>query len=606
MKQLSLLTITTTISTLITIIQADSCSGNDPLSCQNNGVCLNGEKPYSNLGIPPLYDFLVPSVRGMHCSCPDESASTAHSSYTGVRCEVPYEVCDTDTMCFHGGYCATEQYDEGIYHCVCRQDENGDVWAGKHCEVLATNFCTDDKKWDIPGGRWFCTNGGTCQNGVSNLAVKCKCPEGTFGLHCEYNEYLGCSLQCENGGTCKVGLKDFSVIEQYGVNIESALNGQDFYGEHCVCPDGFSGPRCEISEVTRCGEGVCFNDAECVQTVSKDGETVYSEFCQCPTSMTVSYTGKFCEYQSTSFCPAPEGHDPSEYFCANGGECPNEPHEACICQTGFSGPKCEIPDNADLKDECDLPCENDGVCFFGQSPVEDETMKNLSNEGREFLADNKHCRCPEGFIGLRCEIKYNDCGGGKHYCLHGSECVEDGDEFTCDCREASKDFSAYAGKYCEHEATMYCQGPGQGSHSFCTNHGVCKGEVSKNGDHVGCNCALGWTGDYCEYESKATSVASKVFSSFVVIVFGGALCYTFVRYIYRGRDTIEYHQPGAAQEMNMAPYPYGEDGRRGALRNSSTRGGHTPVGAIADEYDDEDDDDLSMDTEYEFHEVKIV
>jgi hypothetical protein len=123
---------------------------------------------------------------------------------------------------------------------------------------------------------------------------------------------------------------------------------------------------------------------------------------------------------------------------------------------------------------------------------------------------------------------------------------------------------------------------------------------------VGCNCALGWTGDYCEYESKATSVASKVFSSFVVIVFGGALCYTFVRYIYRGRDTIEYHQPGAAQEMNMAPYPYGEDGRRGALRNSSTRGGHTPVRAIADEYDDEDDDDLSMDTEYEFHEVKIV
>jgi hypothetical protein len=165
MKHLSLLSLTT-ISTLTTFVQADSCNGNDPLSCQNNGVCLNGDKPYSNLDIPPVYDFLIPSVRGMHCSCPDESGSPGHSSFTGVRCEIPYEVCDADIMCFHEGYCATEQYDEGMYHCVCRQDENGDVWAGKHCEVPATNFCTDDKKWDIPGGRWFCTNGGICQNDV--------------------------------------------------------------------------------------------------------------------------------------------------------------------------------------------------------------------------------------------------------------------------------------------------------------------------------------------------------------------------------------------------------------------------------------------------------
>lgn len=158
MKHSSLLSSISMVPWMTAVI-ADSCEGPNPLMCENNGECLNGDKPYSDLGISKAFDFLIPSIRGMHCFCPSKNV-------TGVRCEIPYETCNSETICFHGGYCASEQYNIGSYHCVCPMDDNGGVWAGKHCEVPATNFCTDNMVWDIPGGRWFCTNGGICQNGV--------------------------------------------------------------------------------------------------------------------------------------------------------------------------------------------------------------------------------------------------------------------------------------------------------------------------------------------------------------------------------------------------------------------------------------------------------
>lgn len=74
-------------------------------------------------------------------------------------------------------------------------------------------------------------------------------------------------------------------------------------------------------------------------------------------------------------------------------------------------------------------------------------------------------------------MRYERCGEGEHYCLHGSGCISDNDEFTCDCNEVSTSLVAYAGHYCEHTATEFCEGPGAGKHSFCTNHGKCRGQV---------------------------------------------------------------------------------------------------------------------------------
>ncbi len=149
-------------------------------------------------------------------------------------------------------------------------------------------------------------------------------------------------------------------------------------------------------------------------------------------------------------------------------------HQPCVCDEGWTGSRCEVRvEHEEVK--CDLKCENGGTCFFGDNPIQDDSLKTIP--GLEFLQDNKHCRCPAGYIGLRCEMRYERCGGGQHYCLHGAGCVEDNDQFTCDCNEVSTELVAYAGHYCQHTAAEFCQGPGAGKHSFCTKHGTCRGEI---------------------------------------------------------------------------------------------------------------------------------
>lgn len=558
------------------------CNSDDPLACFNGGTCHDGPKSYQVLGLVEEngypFSFLEEQIRGMHCQCPNEPAYPGHVGLTGVHCSIHYEMCPDETMCFNGGTCEAEQYDIYRYRCLCPWHTEKDVWTGRNCEIPATDFCgEEDPISDLIGGVWFCSNGGNCVDGELNLAEKCDCPEETFGLHCEFKEDVPCNLKCSNNGVCKVGLKDFSQMSEYGLDIESYLGGQDHYGEHCVCPEGFTGVTCEVEESVQCGKGVCFNGAECVQTVSLDGSTIFNEFCRCPQDHDQSYAGKFCEHESTVFCPTPDGHDKSQYFCANGGECPSEPHLSCNCLDGYSGPKCEVSPDARIHDECDLDCKNGGECFFGQSPIIDEYEKDLYMDGLDFLLDNKHCRCPPGYVGLRCEIRYEKCGENEHYCLHGSGCVSDNDMWTCDCESASTLLStAYAGEYCEHAATEFCEGPGAHQRSFCTNHGTCLGEIGPAVDHVGCKCHEGWTGEYCEFESQATDgIATKAFVGFVCALFGTVICFSFL-VLHRKRNMRhKYEAPG----HDIAPNPYGEDG----------------------------DSDLSEEeTDYEFQEIRIM
>lgn len=395
-----------------------------------------------------------------------------------------------------------------------------------------------------------------------NLAKKCDCPDDTFGLHCEFNYEQECSLKCENGGSCKVGLKDFGKMAEYGLDIAEYLGGQEEYGEHCVCPPGFSGVKCQTENVVRCGEGICFNGAECVQTTSLDGKTVYNEYCRCTANEDGNFAGKFCEHSGTTACLAPYGHSPDEYFCTNGGECPESPHLPCKCVDGYTGPKCEISPNAEEKNDyvCDLDCQNGGKCFFGQTTVVDEELKNLHDSGLDFLVDNKHCRCTENWVGLRCEKKYEACGDNEHYCLNGSDCVPDSDGFTCDCRAAGTFLNSYAGKYCEHASTEFCSGPGANNKSFCTNHGTCLGTIGTGEDHVGCICKEGWTGPYCEFQSltAAKRVASRAFSGFIatlvgiVILFGGIL---FIARRKKGDREIQYEETNRDEPVHN---PYGD------------------------------------------------
>merc|ERR1712038_68412 len=162
---------------------------------------------------------------------------------------------------------------------------------------------------DLAGTRWFCVNGGKCLDGLTNLTAKCDCPQGFAGLHCEYleSEYEQCNLQCSNGGTCKKGAKDLSEFTDYGVEVDTFLGGSNIDGEHCVCPEGFTGVQCETTDVKPCGDGVCFNGGLCIETIKSDG-TLRDYHCEC-NEFDTNVAGQFCEHIDVRFCPAPVDFD---------------------------------------------------------------------------------------------------------------------------------------------------------------------------------------------------------------------------------------------------------------------------------------------------------
>jgi hypothetical protein len=342
-----------------------------------------------------------------------------------------------------------------------------------------------------------------------------------------------------------------------------------------------------------CGEGKCFNGAECALEYRPNGDTFH--FCKCDReSIEIGqdvYAGEFCLERSTKFCPAPEGHNPIEYFCTNNGECPENPHEHCKCNDNHHGPRCEFTVNKD-DIECTLSCVNGGKCFFGDEPKQGSIQLPF---GGTPAIDNMHCKCPEGFTGEFCDVKVAKCGDGEHMCLNGSECVPYNDEYTCDCAAANSDAIQFEGIMCEFQATVLCEGPFAGKHSFCTNQGVCRGQVTEKG-HPGCHCSKGFTGDYCEFVApnsrRTNGIAGKIVLGFsltllgLVVIFGGVF---FVKTRRNERErmvgamntenpkfvppevklyAIDLDSPDNTMDMNMSGLEYG---------------------------DEEDDDDLSFD-----------
>jgi len=306
------------------VVDSISCPADDTLSCARNGYCSLGNKDYQNLlgtGSASDVGLIETSRRGMHCTCPDDSTD-ALSGFTGVQCETPFERCKDNSVCFNGGYCVRDSYDYERYHCACPKGEvDGDIYTGRACELKATEICNastfGDTFYDVVGSKWFCANNGQCTDYDT-----CDCPLGFTGPHCEYSEYdyEDCLLTCYNGGTCKKGAKDLSVFTHHGMDIDAFLGGSNLEGEHCVCPDGFTGLQCNITDVAHCGGGVCFNNGICIEQVRENG-TFVDFVCECDRFNSM-LGGAFCEHRDVVFCPAAVDHDPTMYYCANGGECP--------------------------------------------------------------------------------------------------------------------------------------------------------------------------------------------------------------------------------------------------------------------------------------------
>ena len=313
----------------------------------------------------------------------------------------------------------------------------------------------------------------------------CICTAGHTGPHCEYQEgdVPDCSLSCQNGSACKIGRPD--PIEDRMAYDKYLQTSVDIKFMWCDCPTGYHGELCEIPSIP-CGEHLCFNNAECIEKENHDGSQTH--MCSCQKSEGgLSYAGRYCQYEATSYCSNGNSFEGDNFFCTNGGQCREEAWLGCDCPQGYDGFSCGYFVGFDSSEEtksspakCDLDCNGRGTCVPG--------LKSLSYLGSTAHAEHlnatntndlEHCVCQNGFTGLQCEHDVERCGEEDgHFCLHGSKCTKTpGGGSFCDCTTATSQLAAaFAGLHCEHPATSMCiDSESQASiySSFCVNDGVC-------------------------------------------------------------------------------------------------------------------------------------
>ena len=271
--------------------------------CLNGGVC--------RLGVDD--DALdANSQESKYCECP--------VAFYGDQCESNAELCGEE-YCYHGSKCFEILLADGSteHLCDCKKAYTEDRhFAGEFCQYPSTQFCTGR---DDPNGRQFCTNGGLCPE---DSHKPCDCPPGYMGPRCAYQigkdggDYAECKLECQNGGTCQKGVKDLqAAYGKFASDVAFLLNETHENYEHCTCPDGFFGIRCEY-EYEQCKESdhKCFHGSTCVNAGSDE------QACDCESSDTQT-AGLFCEFFATQDCSEypTDFSDEHRGFCTNGGTC---------------------------------------------------------------------------------------------------------------------------------------------------------------------------------------------------------------------------------------------------------------------------------------------
>uniref|UniRef100_A0A7S2U8S7 Delta-like protein n=1 Tax=Attheya septentrionalis TaxID=420275 RepID=A0A7S2U8S7_9STRA len=490
----------------------DGCT----LSCHGNGVCQFGAADFTDA--TPVKDgdkvdldmHDQTSLDNMYCDC-DPGFTGLHCAHAFVSCnpDDPKGKEHNDHKCFHGSTCVLglpDEFDNKQYYCDCTTTNHPDQkrFAGLFCEFQEVERCNDD-------GTKFCTREGTCKNNAEKKTHPCNCGSDLEGPHCEWDAgYMpDCDLKCENSGECAMGFKHYDDASK-AVGVP--------WGEHkqidlkyCVCPEGFTGLQCEVQVGDKCADDKCYHGGVCA--TSGEGSSAV-EICDCSPAHTkkFSFSGKYCEYKSTTWCTKEETHN-GKQFCTNNGTCRTEDHKGCDCPSGFTGSQCEYKSAVATPPKCNLDCENKGICRKG---VKDFGVGGGSKWGLAFLnvthLNYEHCVCPEGFTGLQCEYEVETCENGEHNCLNGGACVKvaaEGDEYkhACDCAGDADSTHHFSGFFCEHAATSICtvDDPSTSAldhvfnvHAFCTNGGTCKKKVGEKDKHAGCACPKGFEGGHCE------------------------------------------------------------------------------------------------------------
>lgn len=159
----------------------------------------------------------------------------------------------------------------------------------------------------------------------------------------------------------------------------------------------------------------------------------------------------------------------------------------CHCDDGYIGPICEFEAKDIEYAQCNMQCQNGGICQKGAKDLSFLKKFGLHRHLAPYNDDFEHCVCPRGFDGLACEYQIEVCPGRELVCMHGGQCqivVNDGQAgLECDCSSARTGGNRYMGEFCEMRSTEFCTlngtmtPSGLGYDSYCTNGGICNSLV---------------------------------------------------------------------------------------------------------------------------------
>jgi len=304
-----------------------------------------------------------------------------------------------------------------------------------------------------------------------------------------------CDFKCFNNSTCAWGVQD-TTGHPDGLKFHTEELSRD--NKHCACKPGFTGLRC-AKEYVSCydNDHKCYHGGQCIPGLNDEyGNHQY--FCDCSKAkddQNNRYAGKYCENQAIDVCDTD-----GSLFCVNGGTCKDNakdhPHVPCWCDDDYEGPHCEFKKGT--VPECNLQCESGGKCRLG---IKNYALALLGVQSQwESSINSMYCDCHEGYFGVRCEIQSVKCG--EHYCFNGATCESTPDGPECDCTKAHNHQHSFAGRYCQYQASTFCEkGTDIDGQDFCVNGGTCREDGS-----VGCQCKNGWTGPKCEHRSSEGAV----------------------------------------------------------------------------------------------------
>ncbi|CAG0923089.1 unnamed protein product, partial [Notodromas monacha] len=272
-----------------------------------------------------------------------------------------------------------------------------------------------------------CRNGGTCENTAPN-EYSCTCPDGFSGQNCQVVDNPCATTPCHNGATCYEFKRDSSSSSSSssatGIDTGSSTaaggnnsagtgtrsaNGTTDLGFTCVCPNGWTGDKCEIrvSDSAKVATGAAagsIKERSIIRYVGNDGRKTSSKTGWgdiCVVFKVVKGVELKIDIDECKSSP-----------CLHGGTCEDLVDGfQCYCPPGWTGVTCDL--DADECEEEQNPCVNSLSCV------------NVVGDYR--------CECMKGWTGKNCEENVDDCAGRGKPCENGATCLDLVNAYKCVC-----------------------------------------------------------------------------------------------------------------------------------------------------------------------------